>query len=48
MVLELVLRLNGYHLAADNAACVRHIPAFAAGDESDEQFIAWVRARATR
>ena len=48
VMLELFLRMNGYRLAADNAACVGEILALAAGERTDEQFIDWVSRHATR
>jgi len=42
VALELFLVLNSYRLAADDAECVVHILGLAAGDLSDEEFIAWV------
>jgi death on curing protein len=48
VVLELFLRLNGFRLTADNAACVNQILALAAGQLTDEQFTDWVRRHATR
>ena len=47
VVLELFLRLNGFRLTADNAACVNQILALAAGQLTDEQFTDWVRRHAT-
>ena len=46
VTLELFLRRNGYRLTATNAECVVEILALAAGERTDEQFIAWVRAHA--
>jgi death-on-curing protein len=43
VVLEVFLRRNGFRLTAVNAACVLEILALAAGERTDEQFIAWVR-----
>jgi death-on-curing protein len=48
VALELFLRRNGFRLNADNASCVVQILALAAGERTDEQFIDWVRAHATR
>jgi len=48
IALELFLRLNGFRLTADNAACVVEILALAAGERTDEQFTDWVRRHATR
>jgi death-on-curing protein len=48
VALELFLRLNGYRLTASNADCVVHVLALAAGERTDEQFIAWVRSNAAR
>jgi death on curing protein len=47
VVLELFLRRNGFRLTADNMACVLEILALAAGERTDEQFVAWVRLHAT-
>jgi death-on-curing protein len=47
VALELFLRLNGFRLTADNAACVQQILALAASQLTDEQFTDWVRRHAT-
>lgn len=41
---ELFLRLNGYVLQADDAACVMTMLAVAAGDISEDAFAQWLRA----
>lgn len=46
VTLELFLNENGYNLDADDAACVIEILGLAAGDRTDEQFIAWVQEHA--
>ncbi len=48
VAMELFLRRNGYRLTASNAMCVVQILALAAGERTDEQFIEWVAAHATR
>ncbi len=48
VALELFLRRNGFRLIADNAACVVQILALAAGERTDDEFIAWVQAHAAR
>ncbi len=48
IALELFLQRNGYRLTATDAECVIEILALAAGERSDENFTAWVRAHATR
>ena len=40
---ELFLRLNGYHLFADDAACVLTMLAVAAGEMDEASFAAWLR-----
>jgi death-on-curing protein len=42
VALELFLRRNGSRLTATNASCVIEILALAAGERTDEEFIAWV------
>ena len=41
---ELFLRLNGQVLCADDASCVLTMLAVAAGDISEADFAAWLRA----
>lgn len=41
---ELFLMLNGFELAADDAACVLTMLAVASGDMSEDAFAAWIRA----
>ena len=41
---ELFLRLHGHVLQADDASCVLTMLAVAAGDISEEDFAAWLRA----
>jgi death-on-curing protein len=44
VLLELFLYLNGRKLTASNRDCYEAIMSIAAGDRSDDDFIAWVRA----
>jgi len=46
VLLELFLEDNGYELVAGDAEVLNSIMSVAAGDISEEQFIAWVRAHA--
>lgn len=41
---ELFLMLNGFELAADDAACVLTMLSVASGDMSEDAFAAWIRA----
>ncbi|MGE0071694.1 MAG: type II toxin-antitoxin system death-on-curing family toxin [Thiomonas sp.] len=41
---ELFLVLNGFELTADDAACVLTMLAVAAGEMSEDEFAAWIRA----
>lgn len=41
---ELFLTLNGFELTADDAACVLTMLAVAAGEMSEDDFAAWIRA----
>lgn len=43
VAVELFLALNGFELAADDAACVLTMLAVAAGDLSEDDFAAWIR-----
>jgi death on curing protein len=45
---ELFLELNGYSLAADDAACVMTMLAVAAGDITEVEFAAWIRDHAAK
>ena len=40
---ELFLALNGYRLAAEDADCVTHMLALAAGELDEPSFAAWLR-----
>jgi len=40
---ELFLMLNGFELAADDAACVLTMLCVASGDMSEDAFAAWIR-----
>jgi death-on-curing protein len=40
---ELILDLNGWELAADDATCVIEMLQLAAGDVSEEEFAGWIR-----
>lgn len=48
VALELFLELHAHHLLATDAACVTEMLALAAGDRSDDDFIAWVCSHARR
>lgn len=45
---ELFLELNGFSLAADDAACVLTMLAVAAGDITEAEFAAWIRDHAAK
>ena len=45
---ELFLELNGFSLAADDAACVLAMLAVAAGDITEAEFAAWLRDHAAK
>ena len=42
---ELLLSLNGYELTADDIACVKVMLGVAAGEISEAEFAAWLRAK---
>jgi len=44
---ELFLRMNGWQLVVSDADCVLTMLAVAAGDITEEEFAAWVRAHAS-
>lgn len=44
VAVELFLELNGYELVADDADCVLTMLAVAAGDITEAEFAAWIRA----
>ncbi len=44
VAVELFLALNGWSLQADDAACVMAMLQLAAGEASEAQFAAWIRA----
>lgn len=44
---ELFIKLNGWTLTADNAACVLAILAIASGSWSESDFAAWLRQNTT-
>jgi death-on-curing protein len=46
VAVELFLELNGYRFVTDDASCVNHVLALAAGEEADAEFTEWVRAHA--
>ncbi len=48
VALELFMRRNGFRLVAGNAACVVQILGLASGERTDDEFIDWVRAHASR
>ncbi|MDQ2917152.1 MAG: type II toxin-antitoxin system death-on-curing family toxin, partial [Pseudomonadota bacterium] len=43
VAVELFLKLNGYRLTAEDAACVLTMLAVAAGDIDEPTFAAWIR-----
>lgn len=45
---ELFLRLNGYSLQADDAACVMTMLSVAAGEITEAEFAAWIRTHAVQ
>lgn len=48
VAVELFLELNGFELAADDAACVMIMLAVASGEIPEAEFAAWIRTHAEK
>ena len=48
VAVELFLRLNGYVLVADDAACILTMLAVASGEITEAEFSAWLRINTTK
>jgi death-on-curing protein len=48
VAVELFLELNGFGLAADDAACVMIMLAVASGEIPEAEFAAWIRSHAAK
>lgn len=48
VAVELFLELNGFELAADDAACVMIMLAVASGEIPEAEFAAWIRTHAAK